>query len=164
MEDINDIKGNVLVSFVSEWFFLWLSVVIILWVISYIIYINKDKIFKKEERQIVKLERKPFYDKIKGISIDDNDFFEIISHLVRFYLSERWIIAGAINKTNKEIGDFIIDNKNYLLYVLKLNADDFNLLNEFLEKCAKFQFMDIQRSDDEKIKLKTHAKQIIKNY
>ena len=164
MNDIYDIRGNELVSFFSENYFLFISIVIILWVIIYVIYLNKEKFARKEEIEIIKLEKNPFLKKIKNLKIDDWDFYEILSFVVRLYICRRWIIKDAPNKTNKEIINYFNKNKNYFYNVLKIKDETFQVFEEFLEKISRYQFWWVSVWDDEKMKLKISAREIINKF
>ncbi len=164
MNDIYDIKGNELISFLSEDFFLFLSSVIIWWLIIYVIYLNRDKFINNQEFEILKVKRGPFLNKIKNLKITDWDFYEILSFTVRLYICRRWIIKDATNKTNKEIFYFFNKNKNYFYSILNLKKENIQIFKEFLEKIAKYQFEEVWAWDDDKTHLKKIAREIINKF
>ena len=146
MNDIHDIEGIKSIDMLADNFIIF----VLFFLISLYLFYALSKYYKSKSRSIIThvLKRKPFINKIKSIDVDNDNFFEDVSFIVRYYISKKWAAPWAENKSIAQIKSIIEEKQKDLII--------------FLEDCDKYQHSKLIADKEKKIEIKNLAIDIIR--
>ncbi len=148
MTDIHTIKNLFdLLSYMRQdtWYMLWA------WVMIYVIYIVYLVVFERyhKSQQIAPAQLQPeavsIQEQISRLSLDDREFFEKLSFLIRSHLENTAAVTLATKKTQKEIEESSISER----------------LKAVLRTCARYEYTEEEATQEEKEQLIDWLKNVI---
>lgn len=137
MKDIHDIKILLNINIFDIWIFvisLFLALITYFWLI-FISKIMRNKAKNYEKIKWVNDLKNNYFDKIAGISVDNDNFFYELNLLVREFLEKFEIINNSTKMTWSEISTKFKENKNISSFFI--DCDKYEFSREITDKKQK---------------------------